>query len=89
MKITVPEIRQSEINDTAIKDALKLAHYIAPFKKEIIKQQRPRLDTSAEGLTPRQTLEKYIDGKDNMGKEFKKNLMSLGAEIIQAEESEK
>lgn len=88
MKITVPEIRQSEINDTAIKDALKLAHFIAPFKKEIVKQQRPRLDTSAEGLTPSQTLEKYIDGKDNIDKEFKKNLISLGEEIIQAEESE-
>ena len=88
MKISVPEIRQSEINDTAIKDALKAAHFIAPFKKEIVKQQRPRLDASAEGLTPYQALEKYIDGKDQMDKQFKKSLIELGAEIIQTEESE-
>jgi exonuclease SbcD len=53
------------LRDADVRRALSEAYFVASIQKEIERQHRTRLgDQGAEGLTPRELLELYLDSKD-------------------------
>lgn len=88
LNITLPEEIQGRLNENALRDALQDAHFIAPFKKEIIRERRPRLGIPSEGITPYEALERYLQGREQIDDERRKRAIELGKELIQKEMAE-
>lgn len=73
------------LKDAAIVEQLKRAgvFHIAGLRKEVERQDRPRLDVSPEGLTPLELLERYFRSRD-IESARREELLERAKDIIEA-----
>ena len=82
LSIRLPEELQDRIDDTAIRQALVGAHYLAAIQRDIIRQRRPRFQAGAETMTPTDALERYLDDQQ-VPTPRRQALLRLGQQLIQ------
>ncbi|PZC48657.1 MAG: exonuclease SbcD [Chloroflexi bacterium] len=81
--IRLPEELETRISDTAIRQALKGAHYIAAIQRDVIRQRRPRLAAEAiETMTPTDVLKRYMEEQE-VPEDRQATLLRLGQQLIQ------
>ena len=65
LRIQIPEELDPRLQETAIRDALANAHYIAAIQRDVIRPQRTRLSPEASrSLAPREALRLYLDSRN-------------------------
>lgn len=80
--IDVPAALYHEVDEAAIREALKSAHYIASLRRNIIASNRNRLGKSwAENISPMEALSAYLEER-TFPEERKKLLTERGKELM-------
>ena len=83
LQISLPAELATEIEDDAIRAALKPAQHHT-ISREVQRQARARLGTvAAEEITPLEALKHYLDSKGNVSTEWQATLIEAAEELIQ------
>jgi exonuclease SbcD len=88
VQVAISEQLEGLLDEGEIRKALKDAHYVAAIARDIERERRPRLaGFTAEGMTPMEALEVYLNSK-NISKERIKVLLEYGQRLIEESRSE-
>ncbi len=88
VQVALSEQLEGLLDEGEIRKALKDAHYVAAIARDIERERRPRLaGFTAEGMTPMEALEVYLNSK-NTSKERIKVLLDYGQRLIEESRSE-
>ena len=83
--ITVSSTLASRINDKAIRAALADAHSIAAVSREVLHDRMPRLGSEAQGMSPQDTLQWYLDSRSDLDEEAKQQALAWGTDLVSEE----
>ena len=85
LKVVLPAELDVHLREADIREALRSAHYVASFTKEVEQERRTRIPPSvAEGLSPMDALRLYLESRDVEG-ERKERMLHLAEELVSAE----
>ncbi len=88
VQVAISERLEGLLDEGEVRRALKDAHYVAAIAREVERERRPRVaGFTAEGMTPMEALEVYLDSK-NVPKERRKLLLEYGQRLIEEARSE-
>jgi exonuclease SbcD len=88
VQVAISERLEGLLDEGEIRKALKDAHHVAAIARDIERERRPRLaGFTAEGMTPMEALEVYLNSK-NISKERIKVLLEYGQRLIEESRSE-
>jgi len=89
VQVAIPERLEGLLHEGDIRKALKDAHFIAAIARDVARERRPRMPGfSAEGTTPLEALEVYLNSK-SISQERIKVLLEYGEKLIGESEAEK
>jgi exonuclease SbcD len=87
VQVAIPERLEGLLEEGEIRKALKDAHFIAAIARDVARERRPRMaGWSAEGITPLQALEVYLNSKSTSPERIKQ-LLEYGERLIQESRS--
>ena len=81
----IPAELAPRLDDRRIREALKPAHVVAAFAKEVVRERRPRLGSAASGLPPEEALAWYLGNRQNLDPETRRRALERGEALIQEE----
>ncbi len=88
VQVAISERLEGLLDEGEIRKALKDAHFIAAIARDVERERRPRMSGfTAEGMTPMEALEVYLNSK-NISKERIKVLLEYGQRLIEESRSE-
>ena len=88
VQVAISERLEGLLDEGEIRKALKDAHFIAAIARDVERERRPRMaGFTAEGMTPMEALEVYLNSK-NISKERIKVLLEYGQRLIEESRSE-
>jgi exonuclease SbcD len=88
VQVAISERLEGPLDEGGIRKALKDAHHVAAIARDIERERRPRMaGFTAEGMTPMEALEVYLNSK-NISKERIKVLLEYGQSLIEESRSE-
>ena len=87
VQVAIPERLEGLLEEGEIRKALRDAHFIAAIARDVARERRPRMaGWSAEGITPLQALEVYLNSKSTSPERIKQ-LLEYGERLIQESRS--
>ena len=87
VQVAIPERLEGLLEEAEIRKALRDAHFIAAIARDVARERRPRMaGWSAEGITPLQALEVYLNSKSTSPERIKQ-LLEYGERLIQESRS--
>ena len=87
LHVVVPVELVQRLDERAIRSALGDAHFVAPMTREIVRERRPRLGSAARGISPEDALRWYLDSRQNLDPDTRRQALERGVELIQSETS--
>ena len=88
VQVAIAERLEGLLDEGEIRKALKDAHFIAAIARDVERERRPRMaGFTAEGMTPMEALEVYLNSK-NISKERIKVLLEYGQRLIEESRAE-
>jgi len=88
VQVAISERLEGLLDEGEIRKALKDAHYVAAIARDVERERRPRMaGFTAEGMTPMEALEVYLNSK-NISKERIKVLLEYGQRLIEESRAE-
>ncbi|MBE0415014.1 MAG: exonuclease subunit SbcD [Dehalococcoidia bacterium] len=88
VQVAIPERLEGLFGEGEVRKALKDAHFIAAIARDVARERRPRMPGfSAEGTTPLEALEVYLNSK-SISQERIKVLLEYGERLIGESEAE-
>jgi len=88
VQVAISERLEGLLDEEEIRRALKDAHFVAAIARDVERERRPRMaGFTAEGMTPMEALEVYLNSKD-ISKERIKVLLEYGQRLIEESRSE-
>ena len=85
LRVRIPAELAPRLDDRRIREALKPAHVVAAFAKEVVRERRPRLGSAASGLPPEEALAWYLGNRQNLDPETRRRALEKGEALIQEE----
>ena len=83
--ITIASTLASRINEKVIREALADAHSIAAISREVIHDKMPRLGSAAQGMSPQQALQWYLDSRSDLDESASQQALAWGTGLITEE----
>lgn len=83
--ITISSTLASRINEKVIREALSEAHSIAAISREVIHDKMPRLGSQAQGMSPQQALEWYLNSRSDLDGNVTKQALAWGTDLVTEE----
>jgi len=88
VQVAIPDRLEALLDEGEIQRALKDAHYVAAIARDVERERRPRVaGFTAEGMTPVEALEVYLDSK-KVPEERRKLLLEYGHRLIEEARAE-
>ncbi len=85
LRVRVPAELSSRLDDRRIREALKPAHVVAAFAKDVVRERRPRLGNAASGLPPGEALAWYLGNRQGLDPETRRRALERGEALIREE----
>ena len=85
LRVRIPAELAPRLDDRRVREALRPAHVVASFGKEVVRERRPRLGNAAAGLPPEEALAWYLGNRQTLDPETRRRALERGEALIREE----